>query len=70
MLVSNLQSDVDRTIDFASIVLHELHLIHTDLKPENILLVHNDYRTVTLPVPGKVGKLLSHALHGRFNTVF
>lgn len=35
-------------------VLHDLHLIHTDLKPENILLVHNDYRTVSVPVPGKV----------------
>ncbi|KAF8072002.1 CMGC/CLK protein kinase [Lyophyllum atratum] len=33
--------------------LHELHLIHTDLKPENILLVHNDYSTVPVPVPGK-----------------
>ncbi|KAF5382087.1 hypothetical protein D9615_004311 [Tricholomella constricta] len=33
--------------------LHELHLIHTDLKPENILLVHNDYTTVAVPVPGK-----------------
>jgi dual-specificity kinase len=35
-------------------VLHDLHLIHTDLKPENILLVHNDYKTVPVPVPGKV----------------
>jgi serine/threonine protein kinase len=35
-------------------VLHDLHLIHTDLKPENILLVHNDYRAVTVTVPGKV----------------
>jgi dual-specificity kinase len=42
-----------------SLVLHELHLIHTDLKPENILLVHNDYRTVSVPVPGKVSPLLS-----------
>ncbi|KAJ6612314.1 kinase-like domain-containing protein [Mycena sp. CBHHK59/15] len=33
--------------------LHDLHLIHTDLKPENILLVHNDYKTVHVPVPGK-----------------
>ncbi|KIL64233.1 hypothetical protein M378DRAFT_192699 [Amanita muscaria Koide BX008] len=33
--------------------LHDLHLIHTDLKPENILLVHNDYRTMHIPVPGK-----------------
>ncbi|CAA7266941.1 unnamed protein product [Cyclocybe aegerita] len=33
--------------------LHELRLIHTDLKPENILLVHNDYRVVSIPVPGK-----------------
>ncbi|KAF9466567.1 kinase-like domain-containing protein [Collybia nuda] len=33
--------------------LHDLHLIHTDLKPENILLVLNDYRTVSVPVPGK-----------------
>lgn len=36
------------------VVLHELHLIHTDLKPENILLVHNDFKTVHIPVPGKV----------------
>ncbi|KAG2017868.1 CMGC/MAPK protein kinase [Coprinopsis cinerea AmutBmut pab1-1] len=33
--------------------LHELRLIHTDLKPENILLVHNDYRTINVPIPGK-----------------
>jgi len=33
--------------------LHELRLVHTDLKPENILLVHNDYRVVHVPVPGK-----------------
>ncbi|KII89775.1 hypothetical protein PLICRDRAFT_108206 [Plicaturopsis crispa FD-325 SS-3] len=33
--------------------LHDLHLIHTDLKPENILLVHNDFRTVNIAVPGK-----------------
>ncbi|KAF8223105.1 kinase-like protein [Tricholoma matsutake] len=33
--------------------LHDLHLIHTDLKPENILLVHNDYRTVAVAIPGK-----------------
>ncbi|PPQ83427.1 hypothetical protein CVT25_007018 [Psilocybe cyanescens] len=33
--------------------LHDLRLIHTDLKPENILLVHNDYRTVHVTVPGK-----------------
>ncbi|KAF9484354.1 CMGC CLK protein kinase [Pholiota conissans] len=33
--------------------VHELRLIHTDLKPENILLVHNDYRTVHVTVPGK-----------------
>ncbi|KAI5825624.1 CMGC/CLK protein kinase [Schizophyllum commune Tattone D] len=33
--------------------LHDLHLIHTDLKPENILLVHNDYKTVRIPVPNK-----------------
>ncbi|KAF9000601.1 kinase-like domain-containing protein [Cyathus striatus] len=33
--------------------LHDLRLIHTDLKPENILLVHNDYRTVHVAVPGK-----------------
>ncbi|EIM91008.1 kinase-like protein [Stereum hirsutum FP-91666 SS1] len=33
--------------------LHDLHLIHTDLKPENILLVHNGYRMVNVPVPGK-----------------
>lgn len=36
------------------LVLHELRLIHTDLKPENILLVHNDYRVVHVPIPGKV----------------
>lgn len=36
------------------LVLHDLHLIHTDLKPENILLVHNDYKTVQISVPGKV----------------
>lgn len=35
-------------------VLHDLHLIHTDLKPENILLVHNNYKTSAVPVPGKV----------------
>ena len=35
-------------------VLHDLHIIHTDLKPENILLVRNDFRTVTVPTPGKV----------------
>ncbi|KAK7044225.1 serine threonine protein kinase CMGC group [Paramarasmius palmivorus] len=34
--------------------LHREQLIHTDLKPENILLVHNDYRVVNVPVPGKV----------------
>jgi dual-specificity kinase len=33
--------------------LHDLHIIHTDLKPENILLVRNDFRTVTVPTPGK-----------------
>ncbi|RDB25581.1 Dual specificity protein kinase lkh1 [Hypsizygus marmoreus] len=33
--------------------LHDLHLIHTDLKPENILLVHNDYDTIHVPIPGK-----------------
>ncbi|KAF7976596.1 hypothetical protein HWV62_2252 [Athelia sp. TMB] len=33
--------------------LHDLHLIHTDLKPENILLVHNQYTTVPVAVPGK-----------------
>ncbi|TFK40262.1 CMGC/CLK protein kinase [Crucibulum laeve] len=33
--------------------LHELRLIHTDLKPENILLVHNDYRTINVQIPGK-----------------
>ncbi|KAL0060827.1 Apoptosis-inducing factor 1 [Marasmius tenuissimus] len=33
--------------------LHRESLIHTDLKPENILLVHNDYRVVDIPVPGK-----------------
>ncbi|KAF9266591.1 CMGC/CLK protein kinase [Marasmius fiardii PR-910] len=33
--------------------LHRESLIHTDLKPENILLVHNDYRVVNIPVPGK-----------------
>ncbi|EGN99103.1 hypothetical protein SERLA73DRAFT_53690, partial [Serpula lacrymans var. lacrymans S7.3] len=33
--------------------LHDLHLIHTDLKPENILLVHNDYRSIPVHVPGK-----------------
>lgn len=38
-----------------SLVLHDLRLIHTDLKPENILLVHNDYRVVNVPIPGKVG---------------
>jgi dual-specificity kinase len=37
-----------------TLVLHDLHLIHTDLKPENILLVKNDYSTVSIPVPGKV----------------
>ena len=36
------------------LVLHDLHLIHTDLKPENILLVHNQYTTVPVAVPGKV----------------
>lgn len=36
------------------VVLHDHRLIHTDLKPENILLVHNDYRVVNVPVPGKV----------------
>lgn len=36
------------------LVLHDLHIIHTDLKPENILLVRNDFRTVTVPTPGKV----------------
>jgi dual-specificity kinase len=40
--------------NYPSLVLHDLHLIHTDLKPENILLVHNDYKTVHVPVPGKV----------------
>jgi dual-specificity kinase len=34
--------------------LHDLHLIHTDLKPENILLVHNNFRSTAVPVPGKV----------------
>ncbi|PFH53095.1 hypothetical protein AMATHDRAFT_1523 [Amanita thiersii Skay4041] len=33
--------------------LHDLRLIHTDLKPENILLVHSNYKTVSVPVPGK-----------------
>ncbi|KAF6757242.1 CMGC/CLK protein kinase [Ephemerocybe angulata] len=33
--------------------LHDNRLIHTDLKPENILLVHNDYRVVNVPIPGK-----------------
>ncbi|KAF9046842.1 kinase-like protein [Hymenopellis radicata] len=33
--------------------LHDLKLVHTDLKPENILLVHNDYKTASVPVPGK-----------------
>ncbi|KAF4613591.1 hypothetical protein D9613_007897 [Agrocybe pediades] len=33
--------------------LHDLRLIHTDLKPENILLVHNEYRTAHIAVPGK-----------------
>ncbi|KAK7454475.1 serine threonine protein kinase CMGC group [Stygiomarasmius scandens] len=33
--------------------LHRESLIHTDLKPENILLVHNDYKVVHVPVPGK-----------------
>lgn len=37
-----------------SAVLHNLRLIHTDLKPENILLIHNDYRVVNVPIPGKV----------------
>ena len=37
-----------------SVVLHELHLVHTDLKPENILLVNNGYKHVTVPIPGKV----------------
>ena len=40
-----------------SLVLHDLHIIHTDLKPENILLVRNDSRTVTIPTPGKVQSL-------------
>jgi dual-specificity kinase len=39
---------------FPYLVLHDLHIIHTDLKPENILLVRNDFRTVTVPSPGKV----------------
>ena len=38
--------------------MHELHLVHTDLKPENILLVHNDYKFVNVPVPGKVSSLI------------
>ncbi|KAF8920201.1 kinase-like domain-containing protein [Mucidula mucida] len=33
--------------------LHDLKLVHTDLKPENILLVHNDYKTASVSVPGK-----------------
>jgi len=33
--------------------LHDLRLIHTDLKPENILLVHNNFRSIPVPVPGK-----------------
>ncbi|KAK0235771.1 CMGC/CLK protein kinase [Armillaria gallica] len=33
--------------------LHDLKLVHTDLKPENILLVHNDFKMVHVPVPGK-----------------
>lgn len=44
------------TAKFASVVLHELHLIHTDLKPENILLVNNDYQMVQVPTSSKVGK--------------
>ncbi|KAF7358372.1 hypothetical protein MVEN_00887200 [Mycena venus] len=33
--------------------LHDLHLIHTDLRLENILLVHNDYKTVHIPISGR-----------------
>ncbi|KAF5392383.1 hypothetical protein D9757_001502 [Collybiopsis confluens] len=33
--------------------LHRESLIHTDLKPENILLVHNDFTSVNVPLPGK-----------------
>ncbi len=42
-----------------SSVLHDLKLVHTDLKPENILLVHNDYKTASVSVPGKVCSLFS-----------
>lgn len=41
---------------YHALVIHDLHLIHTDLKPENILLVHNDYRTVNIPIQGKVSR--------------
>lgn len=44
------------------LVLHDLHLIHTDLKPENILLVHNGYRMVNVPVPGKVSLITNPPL--------
>jgi dual-specificity kinase len=46
-------------------VLHDLHLIHTDLKPENILLVHNNFRSSAVPVPGKVYLLAPHPIQPR-----
>ncbi|KAH8794390.1 hypothetical protein DL96DRAFT_1724275 [Flagelloscypha sp. PMI_526] len=38
-------------------LLHDLKLIHTDLKLEYILLVRNDYRTISLPIPGESAAL-------------
>ena len=48
-----------------SVVLHELHLVHTDLKPENILLVNNDSRVVWVPQPGKVIVLLIYLAYSQ-----
>lgn len=42
-----------------SVVLHDLHLIHTDLKPENILLVKNEFKTV--PIVGAVSPTATEA---------
>lgn len=53
----------------ATLVLHDLHLIHTDLKPENILLVHNDYRLAVVPVPGKVRGCRIFAVQIRCNEI-
>ena len=52
--VSPVVDAFDRSCRLLYLVLHDLHIIHTDLKPENILLVRNDFRTVTVPSPGKV----------------